>query len=68
MIQGKGGTIFLLNSKEGVMQGNPLSMFAYGNGILPLIKRLQKEFPAVKQPWYANNAGAGGSFTDLQKF
>jgi hypothetical protein len=29
---------------------------------------LQKEFPAVKQPWYADNAGAGGSFTDLRKF
>jgi hypothetical protein len=57
--------MFLLYSKEGVMEGDPLSMFGYGIGILPLILRLKQEFPAVKQPWYAN---AGGSFTDLRKF
>jgi hypothetical protein len=68
VIRGKGGTMFLLNSKEGVMQGDPLSMFAYGIGILPLIKCLQSKFPAVKQPWYADDAGAGGCFTDLRKF
>jgi hypothetical protein len=58
----------LLYSKEGVMQGDPLSMFGFGIGILPLIRRLKQEFPAVKQPWYADDAGAGGSFTDLQQF
>jgi hypothetical protein len=58
----------LLHFKEGVIQGDPLSMFGYGIGILPLIRQLQKEFPAVKQPWYADDAGAGGSFTDLRKF
>jgi hypothetical protein len=41
-------------------------MFGYGIGILPLIRRLKIEFPAVKQPWYADDAGAGGSFTDLR--
>jgi hypothetical protein len=52
--------------KEGVMQGDPLSMFGYGISILPLIRRLQTEFPAVKQPWYAN--GTGSSFPDLKRF
>jgi hypothetical protein len=53
MIQHNGGTIALLYSKEGVTQGDPLSMFAYGIVILPLIRRLTLtlEFPAVKQPW-----------------
>ena len=68
VIRGKGGTVGLSFTKEGVTQGDPLSMFGYGIGILPLIRKLKLEFLAVKQPWYANDAGAGGSFTDLQKF
>jgi hypothetical protein len=43
-----------LFSKEGVTQGDPLSMFGYGIGILPLICRLKEESPEVKQPWYAD--------------
>jgi hypothetical protein len=43
-------------------------MFGYGIGILPLIRRLKIEIPAVKQPWYTDDAGAGGSFTDLRQF
>jgi hypothetical protein len=43
-------------------------MFSYRIGILPLIHRLKIDFPAVQKRWYANDAGAGGSFTDLQKF
>jgi hypothetical protein len=58
----------LLYSKEGVTQGDPLSMFGYGIGILPLIGRLKLEFPAVKQPWYMDDAGAGGCFADLRHF
>jgi hypothetical protein len=43
-------------------------MFAYGIGILPLLQCLQEKFAAVKQSWYANDAGAGGSFTYLRQF
>jgi hypothetical protein len=44
-------------------------MFAYGIDILPLIIRLLKaEFPAVEQPWYADDAGAGGKFADIRQF
>jgi hypothetical protein len=68
MVWSKGGTAFTLFSKEGVTQGDPLSMFGYGIGILPLIFRLKEEFPEVKQPWYANDAGAGGSLTNLHRF
>ena len=55
-------------SKEGVTQGDALAMAAYGVGLLPLIRRLKQEFPNVKQPWYADDAGAGGSFTELRLF
>jgi hypothetical protein len=68
VIQGEGGTTVLLYSKEGVTQGDPLSMFGYSIGILILIRRLKHEFLAVKQPWYTDDAGAGSCFADLQQF
>jgi hypothetical protein len=46
------GTGVFLFSREGVTQGDPLSMYAYGMGILLLIRVLKQEFPEVKQPWY----------------
>ena len=39
-----------LHSKEGVTQGYPLTMIAYGLGILPLIRDLQTSYPSVNQP------------------
>jgi hypothetical protein len=68
VIRKNNGTGAFLYSKEGVTQGDPLSMFAYGIGILPLIRLLKTEFPAVEQPWYADDAGAGGKFDDIRKF
>ena len=38
-------------------------MIAYGIGILPLINNLKQEIPDVPQPWYADDAGALGTFT-----
>jgi hypothetical protein len=57
-----------LYSKEGITQGDPLSIFAYGIGILLLIRILKAKFPAVEQPWYADDAGAGGKFDDIRRF
>jgi hypothetical protein len=36
-------------------------MFAYGIGLLPLIRALKLQFPEMDQTWYADDAGAGGS-------
>ena len=47
------------------MQGGPLTMMAYGIGILPLIKNLKRKIPDVTQPCYADNAVALGAFTRL---
>jgi hypothetical protein len=55
-------------SKEGITQGDPLAMAAYGISLLPLICRLKDEFHSVKQPWYANGAGAGGKFVDIRQY
>lgn len=57
--------VFLL-SQEGVTQGDPLAMILYGLGLLPLIRQLKAEFPDVEQPWYADDAGAGGTFTSIR--
>jgi hypothetical protein len=68
MLRSNNGTGTFLYSKEGVTQGYPLSMFAYGIGILPLIRLLKVEFPAVEQPWYVDDAGVGGKFTEIRRF
>jgi hypothetical protein len=43
-------------------------MFAYGIGILPLIRQLKAEFPHVDQSWYADDAGAGAKFDKIERF
>ena len=60
------GSGHFLHSKEGVTQGDPLAMIAYGIGVLPLIRELQNAYPRVTQPWYADDAGAGGAFQKVQ--
>ena len=60
------GSGHFLHSKEGVIQGDPLAMIAYDIGVLPLIRELRNAHPWVTQPWYANDAGAGGTFQQIQ--
>jgi hypothetical protein len=66
VISSNNGTGVFIFSKEGVTQGDPLSMFAYGICILPLIRVLKQEFPEVEQPWYTDDAGAGGKFDAIR--
>ena len=63
---GDGKGQFLFN-KEVVTQGYPLEMVAYGLGILPLIRELRQDHPGVTQPWYADDAEAGGTFEGIQR-
>jgi hypothetical protein len=45
-----------------------MSMVAYGIGVLPLIRsQLKHEFLEVKQPWYADDAGAAGNFDFIRR-
>ena len=44
------------------MQGDPLDMVSYGIGVPFLIKCLKVAYPDVTQPWYADDAGALGTF------
>ena len=54
------GSSECLYSKEGVTQGDPLSMFMYAIGTLPLIRSLRNP-SRWTQIWYADDASAGGS-------
>jgi hypothetical protein len=47
VIRAGNGLALFLFSKEGVTQGDPLAMVAYGISLLPLIRRLKDEFPSV---------------------
>ncbi len=68
MLHSNNGHAVFIFSKEGVTQGDPLSMFAYGIGILPLIRQLKAEFPQVEQPRYTDDAGAGEKFDEIERF
>ena len=65
VIRAGDGKGHFIRIKEGVTQGYPLSMIAYGLQILPLIWDLQMAHPNVTQPWYADDAGAGGTFVGI---
>ena len=54
------GSGHFLHSKEGVTQGDPLTMIAYGIWVLPLIRDLRRDHPRVTQSCYADDAGTGG--------
>ena len=41
-------------------------MIACRIGILPLIKNPKQEIPDITQPWYADDAGALGTFTRIE--
>ena len=61
------GTSECLLSKEGVTQGDPLSMFMYAIGTLPLIRSL-RDPSRWTQIWYADDASAGGSLEDIHEW
>ena len=42
-------------------------MILYGIGMLPLTLKLKVAVPTALQPWYTDNAVAGGSFEDITK-
>ena len=43
-------------------------MIAYEIGILPLIQNLKREIPDVTKPWYADDAGALGTFVIIETY
>ena len=62
------GTTRFLHSIEGVNQGNPLAMVAYGIGVIPLINTQKWIFLTPPQPWYADNTSALGTFANSKLY
>ena len=61
------GSESVIYSKEGVTQGDPLAMFIYAIGSLPLISRLRSPDKWV-QTWYADDASACGPIQSLREW
>ena len=51
-----------------MIQGGPLTMIAYGIGILPLINNLKREIPDITQTWYVGDSGSLGEFAILETY
>ena len=62
----RGSSTYLYN-KEGVTQGDPLSMFMYAIGILPLFHSLNDPGQWT-QLWYADDASASGALPELRNW
>uniref|UniRef100_A0A1X7UQH3 Uncharacterized protein n=1 Tax=Amphimedon queenslandica TaxID=400682 RepID=A0A1X7UQH3_AMPQE len=56
-----------LASMEGVTQGDPISMFLYAVGSVPLIHHL-KDATRCIQLWYADDSCAGGSLSSVREW
>ena len=68
LVRGTEDAASFLHSQEGVTQGCVLAMLIYGIGMLPLTQLLQRELPACIQPWFADDAGAGGKFSNILQY
>ena len=64
----KGNEVSIIFSKEGVTQGDPLSMVVYGIGMIPLTLQLKREILDCFQPWYDEDAAAGENFDKIEEY
>ena len=60
------GSDTMIYSCEGVVQGDPLSMFAYAVATIPLIRKL--EDPLQTQIWFADDSSAIGEISTLRSW
>jgi hypothetical protein len=57
----------VLLSREGVTQGDPLSMLLYGVALVPLVEELRQADPMVMSPFYADDAVLDGGTRRLAR-
>ena len=56
----------IILSREGVTQGDPLSMVLYGLSLTPLADAIRRAVPTVVQPWYADDAALAGPASGIR--
>ncbi|KAL5502871.1 hypothetical protein EMCRGX_G009716 [Ephydatia muelleri] len=59
------GSSKVILSKEGVIQGDPLSMLMYAAAVMPLIKHLTDNNKWI-QNWYANDSACAAKLSNLK--
>ena len=52
--------LVILLIREGVIQGDPLSMFLYDITLVPLSEKLRDAYPTLISPFYADDAAFDG--------
>ena len=67
ILRGLNGDYTLIHSKEGVTQGDPLSMYVYALSVLPLIRAARDANPWVVQSWFADDSAGGADFPELRR-
>ena len=60
LLRRRGDDCEIILSREGVTQGDPLSMVLYGLALTPLASTIRAAVPTVVQPWYADDAAMAG--------
>jgi hypothetical protein len=60
LLRRRGDDCEIILSREGVTQGDPLSMVLYGLALTPLAETIRAAVPTVVQPWYADDAAMAG--------
>ena len=63
----RGKPCHIILSREGVTQGDPLSMILYGIGLLPLAEKLRGTIPQAVQPWYADDSAMTGPASKVRQ-
>jgi hypothetical protein len=55
----------IIPSREGITQGDPLSMVLYGLALTPIIKAIHRHAPGTVTPWYADNGAIAGTLPKI---
>ena len=58
---------YILLSRDGVTQGDPLLMYIYALALLPLVRKLE-DFTTGPQLWYADDLSKASNLQDIQKW